>query len=270
MYHAPWGDAPGVVLDHIRALAETPAAALDTERQAKLASHEAEQQFLQLTPEPWRFFFSELLRLARVYTQLDDLEHYHTTRLNRPIRRAIATLGERLVKRGLVDEPLDLFFAKTAQIDALLIADTEEEQQAFAIAVRESKQAYLAAAAREPAWTPGGDEWLEEHAEGPLKGLPGSPGIAEGLIHHVRGPEDFAGFPVGAVLVSRTTNPAWTPLFHLAAAVITESGGPLSHGAVTARELGIPAVMSVPGCLSRLPQGSRVKVDGLRGLVMAG
>jgi len=57
-------------------------------------------------------------------------------------------------------------------------------------------------------------------------------------------------------------------LFHLASAVITESGGPLSHGAVTARELGIPAVMSVPKCLSLLEPGSRVRVDGLKGLVM--
>lgn len=269
MYHAPWGDAPWTVLDHLRAMADHPPAALDGERLAKLAAHKAEQHFLQLAPESWRFFFSEVLRLARVYTQLDDLEHYHTTRLNRPIRRALAALGQRLRERGILEEDLDLFFAKTSQIDALLAAESITECEAFTLAVRQDKQAYLSALDREPAWTPGGDEPVEELDDGPLKGLPGSPGIAEGLIHHVRGPEDFAAFPPGAVLVSRTTNPAWTPLFHLAAAVITESGGPLSHGAVTARELGIPAVMSVPGCLSRLPQGSRVKVDGLRGLVTA-
>jgi pyruvate,water dikinase len=80
-------------------------------------------------------------------------------------------------------------------------------------------------------------------------------------------PEDFAKFPRGAVLVARTTNPTWTPLFYSAAAVITESGGPLSHGAVTAREMGIPAAMSVKHCLSRLQNGQRVRVDGSAGRV---
>ena len=81
-------------------------------------------------------------------------------------------------------------------------------------------------------------------------------------------PEDFARFPKGAVLVARTTNPTWTPLFYCAVAVVTESGGPLSHGAVTAREMHIPAVMSVKDCLARLSNGLRVRVDGVRGQVV--
>ena len=68
--------------------------------------------------------------------------------------------------------------------------------------------------------------------------------------------------------MARTTNPAWTPLFHAACALVTESGGPLSHGAVTAREMGIPAVMSVRGVLGVLRDGDRVRVDGTRGQVL--
>jgi pyruvate,water dikinase len=79
--------------------------------------------------------------------------------------------------------------------------------------------------------------------------------------------EDFPGFPAGAVLVARTTNPAWTPLFYSASAVVTESGGPLSHGAVTAREVGLPAVMGVRGALSTLRDGERVRVNGTAGTV---
>jgi pyruvate,water dikinase len=70
------------------------------------------------------------------------------------------------------------------------------------------------------------------------------------------------------VLVARTTNPAWTPLFYSAAAVVTESGGPLSHGAVTAREMRIPAVMSVRGVLDRVQNGDRVRVNGASGTVL--
>jgi phosphohistidine swiveling domain-containing protein len=79
--------------------------------------------------------------------------------------------------------------------------------------------------------------------------------------------EAFARFPKGAVPPAQTTNPAWTPLFTSAAAVITESGGRLSHGAVTAREMRIPAVMAVRNVLSKLKTAQRVKVDGAQGKV---
>lgn len=64
------------------------------------------------------------------------------------------------------------------------------------------------------------------------------------------------------MLVARTTNPAWTPLFYSAVAVVTESGGPLSHGAVTKREIHIPTVMAAQSCLRVLQNGQRVRVDG--------
>jgi pyruvate,water dikinase len=103
--------------------------------------------------------------------------------------------------------------------------------------------------------------------ENELTGLAGSSGLAEGTVFIVNSSDDFASFPRGAVLVARTTNPAWTPLFYAAAALVTESGGPLSHGAVTAREMRIPAAMSVRGVLDVLKNGDRVAVDGGKGKV---
>jgi pyruvate,water dikinase len=71
----------------------------------------------------------------------------------------------------------------------------------------------------------------------------------------------------GEILVAPITNPAWTPLFAVASAVITEVGGILSHGAIVAREYGIPAVMSVPGATKLLRDGQRITVDGNKGWV---
>ena len=99
-----------------------------------------------------------------------------------------------------------------------------------------------------------------------LRGLPGSPGRVTGPCFLVHSPADFARFPKAAVLVARTTNPAWTALFYAASGLITESGGPLSHGAVTAREMKLPAVMSVRGAMS-LQNGQIVAVDGTQGVV---
>ncbi|MDG4785745.1 PEP/pyruvate-binding domain-containing protein [Micromonospora sp. WMMD1102] len=100
-----------------------------------------------------------------------------------------------------------------------------------------------------------------------LTGTPGSPGIAVGPARVVGGPGDFARVRAGDVLVCRTTDPAWTPLFGVVAAVVTETGGVLSHAAIVAREQGLPAVLSVPGAMAALPDGATVEVDGGTGRV---
>lgn len=99
-----------------------------------------------------------------------------------------------------------------------------------------------------------------------LSGTAGSPGFATGPARVVHGLGEFATVRPGDVLVCRTTDPAWTPLFEMVAAVVTEVGGMLSHAAIVARELGIPAVLAVPRATA-LPDGAIVAVDGTRGLV---
>jgi len=111
------------------------------------------------------------------------------------------------------------------------------------------------------------DTAAEAPGDSDLQGTAGSPGVAEAEVYVVHSPDDFPHFPSGAILVARTTNPAWTALFYQAAGVITESGGALSHGAVTARELGIPAVMSVRSVMKRLENGERVRLDGTGGTI---
>jgi pyruvate,water dikinase len=213
------------------------------------------------------FFFAEILRLARAYTSLDDLEHYQTTRLTLPLRRGLRELGGRLLKRGILNEPMDIFFAHRQQIDEAIAQDSDAGWNKFKEEVRRHKESYLEAKARKPEWIFGQGQTAEPTSGDCLSGLAGSSGQAEGPVFMVLGPDDFAKFPKAAVLVARTTNPTWTPLFYSAVAVVTESGGPLSHGAVTAREMRIPAVMSVRECLSRLQNGQRVRVDGIQGKV---
>ena len=79
------------------------------------------------------------------------------------------------------------------------------------------------------------------------------------------GPADFRRVRPGDVLVCRETDPAWTPLFTVAAAVVTETGGLLSRAAIVAREVGIPAVLAVPGASTALAAGAFVLVAGGHG-----
>ena len=86
----------------------------------------------------------------------------------------------------------------------------------------------------------------------------------------VHGPEDFGRLTTGDILVAPLTTPAWTPLFARAAAIVTDVGGPLSHGSIVAREYGIPAVLGTGVATSRIDTGQNITVNGDRGLVTLG
>jgi phosphohistidine swiveling domain-containing protein len=100
-----------------------------------------------------------------------------------------------------------------------------------------------------------------------LTGIPASPGVAEGVVKVIRDAGEFYKLRPGDVLVSPYTTPAWKPLFRIASAVVTDSGGPLSHAAITAREYGIPAVVGTGQATKLLSDGIRVRVDGYQGAV---
>ncbi|MFI6498080.1 PEP/pyruvate-binding domain-containing protein [Nonomuraea typhae] len=112
-------------------------------------------------------------------------------------------------------------------------------------------------ALRPPAGTPGVA----------LAGTPGSRGSATGTARIVRGPGDFARVRPGDILVCPFTDPAWTPLLRIAAGVVTETGGVLSHAAIVAREHAIPAVLGIPDATRTLRDDALITVDGTNGTV---
>ncbi len=97
--------------------------------------------------------------------------------------------------------------------------------------------------------------------------MPGSAGKVEGTVRRLDGPEEGAALQAGEVLVTSQTNIGWTLLFPRAAAIVTDVGAPLSHAAIVARELGIPAVVNCGDATMRLRTGDRVRVDGVGGTV---
>ncbi|GAB3615555.1 hypothetical protein GCM10027416_01120 [Okibacterium endophyticum] len=100
-----------------------------------------------------------------------------------------------------------------------------------------------------------------------LTGTPGSHGVVTAQARIVRGLSDFGHVHPGEILVCPYTDPAWTPLFTIAAGVIAETGGALSHAAIVAREYGIPAVLGVAGAMQRIHDGDRITLDGAAGTV---
>lgn len=303
-YHPTWVEAPHIVLDQIRLLAvrtvaeakaaaeaqaeatdavagaegatdasATSQSAIPTDMERKIVQAETERAVVNAAPEKLRYLVQEVIRLARTYTALDDLEHYQTTRLTLPLRRALKELGGRLVDAGVLDEASDVYFIDFDHLDEAIRATDADARTGSALAdltdiAAKNKAAYLTAVDRTPEWEYGAPAPVDDTDGDHITGTAGSPGVVEGEVFVVHSPADFSSFPDGAILVARTTNPAWTALFYQAGGVITESGGALSHGAVTARELGLPAVMAVRDATSRFTSGQRVRVDGSNGTVV--
>src|SRR5207302_7220971 len=103
----------------------------------------------------------------------------------------------------------------------------------------------------------------------PLTGTGVSAGVGEGPALVLRSPDAAPAGASGFVLVCPSTDPGWVPLFLRARALVLETGGLLSHGAIVARELGLPAVANVPGACDRIRTGQPLRVDGGRGEVRA-
>ena len=102
--------------------------------------------------------------------------------------------------------------------------------------------------------------------EGEVRGMPISPGVVRGRIKVLYSPREKP-FLKGEILVARATDPGWTPLFANAAAVILEVGGVLQHGALVAREYGLPCVAGVENAVGMWKDGTLVEVDGAAGIV---
>ena len=188
------------------------------------------------------------------------------------LRRMLRELSDRLVAAGVVERPDDVFWLHRAEILAdpgVKQADVVAERRAV---WRGQRQVTPPQVLPQGSWwekaTAG---WLpasaEEQTGAVLRGIGASAGQVTATARVLAGPADFARLQPGDVLVASITTPAWTPLFAMASAVVTDIGGPLSHSSIVAREYGIPAVLGTNVATRRIPDGARVRVDGDAGMV---
>ena len=98
-------------------------------------------------------------------------------------------------------------------------------------------------------------------------GIAVSGGRVRGVARITHSPQEAALVRTGEILVARSTDPGWTPAFALASGLVLEVGGQLSHGAIVAREFGLPAVLNVGDALLRIHSGQTITVDGTLGYV---
>jgi phosphohistidine swiveling domain-containing protein len=195
------------------------------------------------------------------------------------LRQMLHELARRFVSGGLIEQPDDIFWlTKDEVLQAAARLDNGEALTPPGVAIPQRRAAWHdARRVAPPMMLPQmkllGIDLMElrsgrKQKGNTIKGVPASPGCVTAPACVLHGPEDFARMKAGDVLVAAITTPAWTPLFARAAAVVTDIGGPLSHGSIVAREYGIPAVLGTGVATQRIQDGQMITVDGARGTVL--
>ena len=193
------------------------------------------------------------------------------------IRRLLSEVGHRLVKAGALESAQDVYWLQAGELDALAVRlDGGEKLKEHSAKVMERKREHQGFRRLSPPTTLPKDSWMSRflpHSDlqgDTIKGFGASAGKVTAKACVMLGPEDFNKMKQGDVLVAVTTTPAWTPLFTLASAVVTDIGGPLSHSSIVAREYGIPAVLATGVGTRRIQDGQIITVDGGAGVVELG
>lgn len=225
--------------------------------------------------------FRGMLALAQQYIPIAE-DHNFTIdqKFHTVVREGVLRLGRRLVAEGLLDVPDDPFYIHLEELAAF--AD------GGALPSRETIRERRAEHARQSAITPPTVLGTPPPADAPpdplvtkffglglppkmeaktLHGMAASPGVAEGIAKIVITLDEADKLEPGDVLVCRATMPPWTPLFGIAAAVVADTGGPLSHCAIVAREYGLPCVAGTQVGTQEITDGMRLRVDGGKGTV---
>jgi phosphohistidine swiveling domain-containing protein len=211
-----------------------------------------------------------------------DHHFYIDQGTNARVRVVLICIGRKLVEVGVIDEPDDVIFLKYNEL-RYLIGDLENYDARSIVKERQAQRSeyekirpkdWIGTATESQLQFPYLNLWgfpdrldIEQGAAETVTGIAASPGVVEGTAKVVRSIDEFDEVKKGDILVCQMTNPAWTPLFALISAIVTDAGGTVSHPAVMAREFGIPAVIGCSVATSRIESGNRLRVNGSTGVV---
>jgi pyruvate,water dikinase len=264
-----WSEDPAHLLGAIANYLRLGDKATAPDVQFARGAREAEAMIETLTSRlhgPRRVILRFLLGRVRLLGGLREQPKFQIMRVFALGHALIAPVGAELAGRGLLDAADDAFFLTLPELRRAIAGEDLRDT------VVERRQLYRREQGRRHIprvlLSDGTDAETElaPATDAAIRGTPASPGIARGIARVIRSPVG-ARLEPGEVLVAPSTDPGWTPLFLTAGALVMEMGGMMSHGAVVAREYGIPAVVGVPDATGRIATGEQVTVDGSAGTV---
>jgi pyruvate,water dikinase len=271
-----WSDDPrhllGVIANYLRMSPDESAKASPDQLFAAGAA-EAEAMIETLASRVGRmrgWLVRTLLDRTRQLAGIRELPKYNFVRIIAAVRAELGHVGVELHRLGRIDAPDDVYFLDFVQARAGLDGTDLHDVVASA---REAYEAELRRRHVPRIVLSDGTEpeaiAVADTVDGALTGTPASAGVATGTARVILDPVG-AQLEPGEILVCPSTDPGWTPLFLTAGGLVMEMGGANSHGAVVAREYGIPAVVGVPNAVATIQSGAEITVNGTAGTVTTG
>jgi phosphoenolpyruvate synthase/pyruvate phosphate dikinase len=206
--------------------------------------------------------------LVRTFIGYREYPKYHMVSRYFVYKQALLADAERLVRAGVLTEKEDIFYLRLQEF-----AEVERTKRVDEQLIRQRKDAFAAYQALTPprVFTSDGEVVTGSYRRagvpaGALAGLPVSAGTVEGRARVILDMAD-ADLEAGDILVTAYTDPSWTPVFVTITGLVTEVGGLMTHGAVIAREYGLPAVVGVEQATRLIRDGQRIRVHGSAGFV---
>ena len=219
----------------------------------------------------WVIFSWWYRRLCRFFA-LREANRHHLMYYSAAARSLLLRLGEWLVERGRLSFQEDIFYLTLEARTALLAGDSTDWREAIQVRRAErDRYAMISVPDTIRNWNDavrGTDACSVVASDGIFHGIPISSGQVVGPVRFVRSMEDWSRVSRGDILVVSVIDPGMAPLFGVAAGLVAEMGGTLSHGAIIAREYGLPAVANVRGIITRLKEGDRISLDAERGEII--
>lgn len=260
-----WAEAPeqvvALVAGYLQKEAQKTAVATPS---SQTAQHSIEQRLGPIR----RAIFRWVLRRAQAQVRRRDNSRHFMAKLELPRRQLFIALGRCWAKQNRLAAAEDIFFLTHDEIEAALSSEATADLQQKTAARRAAYEFWCdfeppeaLNAAGQPLPSP------SQAAGEALTGIPASSGVARGPVRIIHRPEEAERLKPGDILVTLATDPGWTPVFPLVGGLVLVYGGQLSHGAIVAREYGVPAVVSVAEAMTRLQEGMMVTVDGSNGRI---
>jgi pyruvate,water dikinase len=264
-----WSEDPTHLLGAIANYQRLDAHAVAPDAQFSRGAREAEATIVALLSRvhgPRRVLVRTLLRRVRALAGVREAPKFHVIRVFARGRAILAPVGAAIADAGRVAAADDIWFLTSTEARRAVAG--EDMRDVVAARRAEYRREMRRRHVPRVLLSDGTDAEVAfaSPADGAIRGTPASPGTARGVAHVMLSPAG-ARLEPGEVLVAPATDPGWTPLFLTASALVMEMGGMMSHGAVVAREYGIPAVVGVPDATTRIVTGERIVVDGSAGTV---
>lgn len=266
-----WVEAPEQVIESIAGYLRIDSAHAATGAEAARKREEATTQVERRLNWLQRASFRRLLARLHRFTRLRDNGQNYVVKLLLPMRHLYAELGRRWAEQGWLNAPDDIFFLVAEELTAV-VATSDPVQASLdlrqIVTDRRAAYEYWFTQPTPDALDAQGVPVTVAAAGGDsLTGMAASPGQVTGRARVVMSPSEASTLQPGDILVTRATDPGWTPVFSIIGGAVLEIGGTLSHGAIVAREYGLPAVVNVSQATQRIRDGQIIRVDGASGRI---